>query len=362
MVDTGCRKARKTRVLNSIQFFRPEPVPTVTLFIPALFWPHSGVDCDVPVVPALRTLIGRSDATEALCDDGHAWLCGQFSVERQFDWPVAPIALLGTGTLPGDNFWLSADPVHLQVNRDQLVLLASESLAITQDEANLLCATLNHHFATDHFTFLAPQPHRWFLGTSRPARIRTHGLLRATGQDVDRLLPAGEDRLVWHRIFNEAQMLLHEHPVNEKREKRGALPVNSLWFSGGGTLPRAHTSFQAVVGSSAMLQGLCKLAQVPFSAAEQGVGEMRARELLIELDDAANAALCIDAVAWKNALESLERRWFAPLAKLLRNGRIRRLVVVTVANGRSYRWSVSRMNLWRLWKPAAALTAPANPP
>jgi hypothetical protein len=157
-------------------------------------------------------------------------------------------------------------------------------------------------------------------------------------------------------------MVLHEHPVNEEREKRGALPVNSLWFSGGGALPRAHTSFRAVVGSSAVLQGLCRLAKVPFSAAERGIGKIDAHELLIELDEAADAAMRIDPVAWKSALESQERLWFAPLVKLLKRGRIRRLVVVTVANGRSYRWSVSRMNLWRLWKPAAELTAPGGPP
>ena len=60
----------------------------------------------------------------------------------------------------------------------------------------------------------------------------------------------------------------------------------------------------------------------------------------------------IDPAAWKDALEDLEQHWFAPLARLLRKGRIRRLVIATVANGRSYRWSVSRMNLWRLWRPA----------
>ena len=342
--------------------FCPDAVHTVTLFIPALFWPHAGVDHDAPMIPALRTLLSRSDAGEACSDDEHAWLCGQFGVPRQSDWPAAPIALFGAGMHAGEDFCLSADPVHLQVNRDQLILRAPESLSITATEAVALCAALNGHFATDHFSFLAPQPDRWYLKTPKPARIHTNGLSRAIGHDVDRMLPEGEDRLAWHRLFNEVQMVLHAHTVNGERELRGALPINSLWFSGGGTLPRASTSFQAVIGSSALAQGLSKLTQIPFTAAEQGIAAISANDVLIELLDAATASMRLDPAAWKDALEDLEQRWFAPLAGLLTKGRIRQLVIATVDSGRSYRWSVTRMNLWRWWRPATSLGIPLRKP
>ncbi len=335
---------------------------TVTLFVPALFWSHASPDHDAPMVPVLQTLIGRSDASEARCDDEQAWLCEQFGVLRQADWPTAPIALFGAGMPPGGDFWLSADPVHLQVNRDQLILLAPESLSITDIEAVSLCAALNRHFATDGLTFLAPQPHRWYLKTAQPPRIHTRSLSRAVGQDVDRLLPEGEDRLAWHRLFNEAQMLLHAHPVNEAREQRAALPINSLWFSGGGTLPAARPCFQAVMGSSALARGLSKLTSTPFTATERGIDAIVADDVLIELRDAASASMRLDPTAWKEALENLEQRWFAPLAGLLRKGHIRRLVVATVANGRSYLWSVSRTNLWRWWRPAVSLGIPIHSP
>ena len=331
---------------------------TVTLFIPALFWPHASANHDAPIVRTLLKLISRGDADTSRCDDEQAWMCEQFGVPRQADWPAAPITLLGAGLRPAADFWLSADPVHLQVNRDQLILLAPETLSITDAEALALCAALNRHFATDHFTFLAPQPHRWYLKTAQPARILTCSLSRAIGHDVDRMLPQGEDRLAWHRIFNEVQMLLHAHPVNEEREQRGALPINSLWFSGGGTLPRTSTSFQAVIGSSALARGLSKLAEVPFTSAEQGIAEIGASDVLIELRDTQTASIHLDSVAWKVALEDMERRWFAPLAGLLKKGRIRRLDIATVTEGYSYRWSVSRMNLLRWWRPAASLDIP----
>jgi hypothetical protein len=40
-------------------------------------------------------------------------------------------------------------------------------------------------------------------------------------------------RLV-RRLQNEVQMLLHEHPINQQREQKGLLAVNSFWLSGTG--------------------------------------------------------------------------------------------------------------------------------
>jgi hypothetical protein len=280
-------------------------------------------------------------------------------VARQDDWPIAPIALLGAGIPPGDQFWLCADPVHLQVNRDQLLLLAPEALTITDAEAVSLCAALNHHFAADHFTFLAPQPQRWYLKTAQPARIQTSSLSQVAGRDVDRMLPQGEDSLDWHRTFNEIQMVLHAHSVNEQREQRGALPINSLWFSGGGKLPRASTAFKSMIGSSAVVRGLSKLADIPFMATGQGIAAIGANDVLVELDEAARAAMRLDPSGWKQALEGLEQCWVSPLAQMLKKGRIRELVIATVDNRRSYRWFISRMNLWRLWRSPASLAGPA---
>ena len=263
---------------------------------------------------------------------------------------------------PGEAFWLSADPVHLQVNRDQLILLAPESLSITDAEAVSLCAALNRHFAPDGLNFLAPEPHRWYLSAARPPHILTSSLSRAVGRDIDRMLPQGEDRLAWHRIFNEVQMLLHAHPVNEEREQRGALPINSLWFSGGGTLPHARTTVHAVMGSSALARGLSKLAGTPFISTGQGIDAISADDVLIELHDAAAASMHLDPAAWKDALENLEQRWFAPLGAQLKKGRIRQLVIATVADGRSHQWSVSRMNLWRWWRRAGLRSTPMHRP
>jgi hypothetical protein len=332
-------------------------VSTVTLFIPALFWPHAAVDHAAPDAPALQKLLARGNRTVARCEDEQAWLCEQFGVERQVDWPVAPIALAGAGVDPGQDFWLCADPVHLQVNRDQLILLAPESLSITAAESVALCATLNNHFVSAQLTFLAPQAQRWFLKTTQPARIRTRSLAAVVGRDVDALLPSGQDQLAWHRIFNEVQMVLHAHPVNEEREQRGELPINSVWFSGGGILQSARAPYQCVMGGSDLMQGLAKLAGVPCKAPVPPVDAFESQDILVELAAPAAASMLLDPAAWKIALESLEADWFAPLAQGLRQGPLTQVIIATLANGQSYQWRVNRTHLWRFWRSAAPLAS-----
>ncbi len=332
---------------------------TATLLIPSLLWPRPGAEQESPVAASLQRLLGRGNSGEtARCEDDTAWLCERFGVQRQADWPGAPICLFGSGMPPGNRFWMSADPVHLNVHRDQLILAAPESLSIEDAEAVSLCAALNRHFADDGFHFIAPHPTRWYLRTGKPARIHTRGLSRAVGQNVDRILPEGEERLEWHRIFNEVQMLLHDHPVNDAREQRGAPAINSLWFSAGGTLPSARARFDAVIGGSLLAQGLAKLADIPFLASMQGIEGIKHDNVLIELSDAAAAWLQQDRSAWKSAIETLERNWFEPLCALLWSGRMKHLHIATVAGARAYGWSVTRANLLRWWRRAVPLTDP----
>src|SRR3546814_7983843 len=43
----------------------------------------------------------------------------------------------------------------------------------------------------------------------------------------------------WRSLLSEAQVVLHNHPWNARREQSGLPPVNSLWFWGGS---EEHTS------------------------------------------------------------------------------------------------------------------------
>jgi len=51
---------------------------------------------------------------------------------------------------------------------------------------------------------------------------------------VHDFMPAGRDGARIRSLMNEIQMLLHEHPVNQGRERARLLPVNGWWLWGFG--------------------------------------------------------------------------------------------------------------------------------
>ncbi len=325
---------------------------TVTLFVPSLFWPETG-DTDSYSglrLPALERLLSRGSAANSACENESAWICERFGVQKQNDWPVAPVAFAGDGGVATAEYWLRADPVHLRVHNDGLILFAPETVEISEDESHDLTEALNRQFEAEGFVFYAPHPRRWYLKMPRAPKIRTVTLKQAIGRDVNRLLPNGEERLRWHRIVNEAQMLLHAHPVNAAREDRGAAVVNSLWFWGGGTLPVCSSAFDAIQSEDPLAVGLAGLAGILCSGVSVGDELATGSNTLVVLGDAEREFMRGNVSGWRNALESMETRWFERILDCLRSGRIGKAAIATVADGHSHEWSVTRGVHWQIWK------------
>src|SRR5207253_5185976 len=86
-------------------------------------------------------------------------------------------------------------------------------------------------------------PERWYAAHDDLEALKTASLDRVIGRSVDRWLRASArasdeaapavTKLV-RRLQSEAQLVLYNHDVNELREQRGDLPVNSFWLSGCG--------------------------------------------------------------------------------------------------------------------------------
>src|SRR6185503_13696827 len=219
-----------------------------TLLIPHLFWPRATADAVTSglALPSLGRFLARARAERFSPVTLEAWLCQAFEVERQQDWPVAPLTAALDNAEPDNDYehaktdaayWLRADPVHIRVDRDRALLVDNALFDLTNEEAQAFAAALNHHFTGDGIVFRAAAPKRWYVKLARAPRLSTHELSAVAGKDVQPFLPAGADALEWHRVFNEVQMLLHAHAVNDAREARGDPPVNSVWLWGGGSRP-----------------------------------------------------------------------------------------------------------------------------
>jgi hypothetical protein len=209
---------------------------SVHLVIPDLFLPKdiAAEACRGLSLPALQKMLGRghSETLEAVPLEN--LLCVSFGLSCLPDAPIAPISAAYDGLAEG--CWLRADPVNLALQRDRLLLTGVQ---VGSEEAAALCASLNAHFSGQGMEFHAPHPQRWYVRLDALPRIRTTPLSQVVGGDVRRVLPAGEDAARWHQVFNEIQMLLHAHPLNDAREARGEPTINSVWFWGCGcdTLP-----------------------------------------------------------------------------------------------------------------------------
>jgi len=293
---------------------------------------------------------GRRTATSTVFTED--WLAARYELEQP---SLAAFSLLGDGGNPGDGLWLRADPVHLRVDRDTLVLADTAVFSLDMDEATALVVSLNAHFAPG-LEIHAPYPQRWYAHLQTPAKSRFQPIAVARGQPITAQLPRGEDGMHWHALMNEVQMLLHEHPVNQAREARGELPVNSIWLWGEGTTHVADKRpFQNVLSNDAVARGLCLasgagVSPVPADAAAWLAGAPGTGTTLIVLDALRAPAAYQEAEAWQNAARKLEHDWFAPLLAALRAGRIGMLTLNLPADKGGIAAETVRLDLNRFWR------------
>lgn len=280
-----------------------------------------------PRLPALELLLARARASSDEPRSVHAWLGAAFGVD-----PL-PAGALSAGE-PG--FWLRADPVHLSILRDRLVLLPVEGLA--REAADALAATLNRHFAGTH-EFRVIRPDLWVLRAT-PADLDTLPAAEMAGRDVDPQLPGGK----WPALLNEIQMVLHEHPANEGRD----YPVNSVWLWGAGELPaQAAAPWRSVTSADPVALGLARVAGLAHRAPPRNAGAW-----LEEMPEDGRHLLLLEA-----AHAALEADWCAPLLAALRSDRIGLLSLHAPEQGLSF--EIARGDLRRFWRRARAVASHA---
>jgi hypothetical protein len=157
--------------------------------------------------------------------------------------PFAAHAAAADGIATDDLAWGLLTPAHWQLGREDVVMLDSDALGLADAESHALFDRLRVQFDSEGFRTAWGASDRWYAGHACLEGFATASLDRVIGRNVDHWLresgpamtPArrATARLV-RRLQSEAQLLFHEHPVNEAREERGVLPVNSFWLSGCG--------------------------------------------------------------------------------------------------------------------------------
>lgn len=172
--------------------------------------------------------------------------------------PFAAHAAAGDGVAVGRQAWGLLTPAHWQLGRDHVALLDPALLELGETESRALFADLSELLDGDGFTAAWGSAGRWYAARDDLDGLATASLDRVVGRSVDawlrerpvgaaaRAAAAGQMR----RLQSEAQLLLHTHPVNEAREERGALAVNSFWLSGCGIAQAADADATPTVDAT----------------------------------------------------------------------------------------------------------------
>ena len=284
---------------------------------------------------ALELLLARGRHRAAPAQSTEAWLNDAFEL-GDGPFPAGALTLLAHGEEPGETSWTRADPVHLRVMRDHLVVVPAIAFELSAADASALCEALKAHFAGSDF-----QPHdarRWCAKVAQA--VDGGNPLDAAGKPVD--LPAAAAALV-----NEAQMVLHAHPVNEAREARGEPTVNSIWLWGPGSARRARCAWQSVAADDPAVMGAARLAGARYRSLPRS-----AQAWLERLPEDGRHLAVLDSLRVEPALEQLERDWFAPLLAALRAGRISMVTVHSPDAASGLSFETIRADLRRFWRMA----------
>lgn len=288
--------------------------------------------------PALAKALGRADRAQA--EAGEPALLARHLDLLPRGWSAGALTrLLDAGEDDARRgAWLRADPAHIRPDINGARLLGvGANLGMAQADVDALLPALRPLFGDAGFQLDAPHPARWYLRLPREARLPAFAAPeQALGDDVFDHMPRGDDARRWRALESEVQITLHNHPHNAARLAAGKVPVNALWFWGGGVLPdavssRAPTLYSddpAVLGAAR----LGKLHAMPLPAFR-------------EIEDDA----LVDLRGQRDARALLEH-WLSPAAEGTR------AATFDFADGASF--SLRPAQRWRFWrKPLRVLSA-----
>ncbi len=331
------------------------------LVVPGLLWPRASVRevAGDLALPGLGALLGRGRVAWQPPLPFEHWLCRSFGIAAE-EPPCAALRLLGEEGAPGMRAWLCADPVHLRFARDTLIVGAPGELQLSPPEAGQLVAALNAHFG-ELGEFFAPHPARWYLRLKHLPQIRTHPLSTVIGRPMEAFLPQGPAARDWRRILTEAQVVLHNHRLNQAREEAGQPMANSLWLWGAGTLPNLSAApARKLYAANPMARGLARLASVPCQDVPPHADELAGVAVdgcLVLLEELNEAAHSLDMHAWRSHLAELEQRWFAPLLATLDTGKLRSLRLTALGDEGIAEIVLDSTERWKFWRRPTKLAA-----
>lgn len=201
-------------------------------------------------LPQLEDLLARLSPTLRFAGEADSWLAPhEKALAAAWGWdatattlPLAAQAAAADGVDVGTQCWGLVTPVHWQVGRDHVALADPALLELDESESRALFDAVRELFESEGFSLAWGAPTRWYAAHESLVDLACASLDRVIGRNVEPWLPRPPQARLLRRLQGEVQLLLYPHAVNDAREARGALSVNSFWLSGCGRFQEADTA------------------------------------------------------------------------------------------------------------------------
>jgi hypothetical protein len=251
---------------------------------------------------------------------------------------LAALRLWGqTGDRP--NVWVAAaDPVHLEARLDHLCLYALKGAQWPGSDLRAIFDFLQKSLGDDtSFAFVRIGKFGYLRGEEAMATAMVSAAV-IDGQEPDAFMPSGESAAGYHRLSGEMQMCLHDHEINLRREAQGLMPVNAVWFWGGGMAPQKTVQkLPPLFGDDPLFKG--------YWESCTGVTEPWPGNFARCLDIAIKDLVVVTPASSKGG--DLLATYFEELRELLKTGRLNKLVLL-FRDGLTA--EVGRFDAFRLWR------------
>jgi hypothetical protein len=324
--------------------------PTLRLALP---WLHRAIveartSRSLPALDSLSWLVGRGTSAPAPDDDWREWLLGvdAHALAEFRRWPAGPCLAAATGAGPDSApAWGVAQPVHLVAGMDHVRLGPLADALPADAEAEQLADTVRAHFAGDVLDLAGYRDHAWLVRCVEAVECTTHDPASVAGLDIHDYLPAGPDGARMRSRMNEIQMVLHEHPVNERRANTRAAAINALWLWGFGRLEAVPAKLAAAARWTLLTDDLWLRAfwQV-HGGAERPLGDSGTPH-----GDTLVAMTQPPTAEHAEALTEVDSSLLARLCRSLQDGELHELKLHDGARVHT----LDRRSRWRLWRRAA---------
>ncbi len=209
----------------------------LTLIVPGLIWTRQALadlTYDLPL-PAFTTLLGRGRLRHLPPRSTAALLAEASGLTAPLPSAALRWRALNEASGTDENCdWLCLDPVRLRLDQRSVTVNDPQHLDLSGEESAALAVSLAPTFAgLGQLEVVSPGHWNLRLLAGAPA---FQPLPEAAGRAASPL-PLDAAYAPWRHALNEAQMVLHAHPVNQARDAAGKPVINSLWPWGGGRLP-----------------------------------------------------------------------------------------------------------------------------